>query len=133
MQQKQTWKKRVDIFRYIYSDLICEHNPKQSKQKAFEDNLFDDRQTKVVEYYIDHKQTLINSIAKYLKINWTFNRLPLVDQAILLTAIAEHKALGLDLKIVIDQALVTAKYYGEANSIKYINAILDKILSGKNE
>jgi transcription termination factor NusB len=58
--------------------------------------------------------------------------LPVVDQAILLVAIAEHRALNIDYKIIIDQALVNAKYYSESNSSKYINAILDKILKDKN-
>jgi N utilization substance protein B len=133
MANKQQWKKRVDVFRYIYSDLINEHKPQRIKQKAFEDNLFDNDQMSIIEYYADHKQEIINSISKYLKQNWTFERLPVVDQAILLTAIAEHKALKIDIKIIIDQALVNAKYYGEANSIKYINAILDKILKNNNE
>jgi transcription termination factor NusB len=58
--------------------------------------------------------------------------LSVVDQAILLSSISEYKALNIDMKIVIDQALVNAKYYGEINSVKYINAILDKILKEKN-
>lgn len=133
MANKQQWKKRVDVFRYIYSDLINEHKPRQTKQKAFEDNLFDENQMKIIDYYADHKYDLIDLVSKYLKQNWSFDRLPVVDRAIILTAIAEHKALKIDMKIIIDQALVNAKYYGETNSVKYINAILDKILSGKNE
>lgn len=133
MQEKQKWKKRIDVFRYIYSDLIHQHNSSKTKQTAFEDNMFDNEQTRVIEYYADNKQCIINSVIKYLKPNWTFDRLPLVDQAILLTAIAEHRALNIDMKIVIDQALVTAKYYSESNSVKYINAILDKILKDANE
>jgi transcription termination factor NusB len=56
----------------------------------------------------------------------------MVDKAILLTAISEFKSIKIDAKIIIDQALVTAKYYGEQNSSGYINAILDKILISKN-
>lgn len=133
MQQKQKWKKRVDIFRYVYSDLMHGYDSKQTKQKAFEDNVFDDEQTKIIEYYADNKTRLINLISKYLKSNWTFDRLPVVDQAIILTAISEYEVTHINMKIIIDQALVNAKYYGEVHSIKYINAILDKILKIQNE
>jgi transcription termination factor NusB len=43
-------------------------------------------------------------------------------------AYCENKVLNTDKKIVIDQAIVNAKNYSEANSYKFVNAILDKII-----
>jgi transcription termination factor NusB len=54
--------------------------------------------------------------------------LPQADKAILITAYVEHKTSKLARKIIIDQALVTVKHFSEPNSVKYINAILDKII-----
>jgi N utilization substance protein B len=122
MMPKQQWKKRVDVFRFVYSNLINNDSINVIKNQQY-----DEKQIKIIKYYITNKQDMIDLISKYLKPTWTFNRLPVVDQAIFLSAISEYKISNIDFKIIVDQALITAKYYTESNSIKYINAILDKI------
>jgi transcription termination factor NusB len=49
-------------------------------------------------------------------------------KAILFSAYSESKTLGIDKKIIIDQAIVTTKKYSELNDYRFINAILDKII-----
>jgi transcription termination factor NusB len=47
---------------------------------------------------------------------------------VLITAYAESKTTNLERKIIIDQALITIKHFADPNSVKYVNAILDKII-----
>jgi hypothetical protein len=59
----------VDVFRYIYSSLINEYSTNETKSNAFENNLFNEEQMKVIEYFANHKQEMIDSVSKYLKTN----------------------------------------------------------------
>ncbi|GHU48471.1 hypothetical protein FACS1894218_5460 [Bacilli bacterium] len=43
-------------------------------------------------------------------------------------AICESRANKVGRKIIIDQALVTAKKFAIKDSVKYINAVLDKVI-----
>lgn len=83
---------------------------------------------KVLEYFLEHKTTIINTLAQNLASSWTFDRLNVVDQAILIEAYSEYQVLKNDKSIVIDQAVITSKKYSDSNSYEYINAILDKVL-----
>jgi transcription termination factor NusB len=67
-------------------------------------------------------------ISDNLAKDWTWERIPEVEKAILLEAVTESKALNIDREIIIDQALVTTKHFSIPSSTKYINAILDKII-----
>ncbi|MDR1234498.1 MAG: transcription antitermination protein NusB [Mycoplasmataceae bacterium] len=126
---KQQWKKRVEIFRFIFSVLMNNNlNAKEIKQMTFENNLFDESQLKVLDYFADHQEEIIDLISKHLVVEWTWKRIPEVDKALLISAYVESKATNIDRKIIIDQALVTIKHFGDPQSIKYINAILDKII-----
>lgn len=61
--------------------------------------------------------------------NWTWDRIPLLTQAILLMSYAHYYYIkGVDKKVVIDIAVSLAKKYIEDRQAKFINAILDKVL-----
>jgi transcription termination factor NusB len=82
----------------------------------------------MIEYFADYQSEIINIISQKLVVGWSWDRIPQTDKAILITAYVEHKNSTLDRKIIIDQALVTIKHFGDLHSVKYINAILDKII-----
>lgn len=118
---KQQWKKRVDVFRYIYSYLNDKNNPIST------DNL-DSSQEKVIKYFLDNFDTLVNLIKPLISKSWTWERTRITDKAIIMTAYCENKVNSIPKKVVIDQAVINAKNYGEPNSYKFVNAILDKII-----
>ncbi|MDR2461677.1 MAG: DUF1948 domain-containing protein [Mycoplasmataceae bacterium] len=126
--EKQQWKKRTELIEYIYSTLIKNSSLSEIKKDAFNSNLFDAYQLKIIEYYADNKKKIINLISEKLESTWTWERINIVEQAILITAIAESKVTNIEKNIIIDQAIISAKHYSEEKSIKYLNAILDKIL-----
>lgn len=73
-----------------------------------------------------NEKSYIDEISKYL-VKWTFDRLNLVEQAILLETVSEIK-LGLNEKaVVIDEAIIITKTYCDDQSYKYINGVLDNI------
>lgn len=123
------WQKRVLLVKYIYSQLIKNDTPSVAKQEFA--NYFYDIDAnfiKVFEYFLDHKNLIINEISKSILPNWSFDRLSLVDQAILFESYSEFKTLKVDKIIIIDQAIITVKKYSVYENYKYINAILEKVL-----
>lgn len=59
---------------------------------------------------------------------WSFDRLNVVEQSILLMSYTHFHEEKVDKKIVIDIAIRLAKKYLDADDYKFVNAILDNIL-----
>lgn len=98
---------------------------------CFEDNFESDNDeflAVIREDLANNKDVYITEISKHLN-KWTFDRLNLVEQAIILEAVSEIR-LGLnDTAVVIDEAVILAKQYCDEESYKYINGVLDHICS----
>ena len=98
---------------------------------CFEDNFESDNDeflAAIREDLANNKDVYITEISKHLN-KWTFDRLNLVEQAIILEAVSEIR-LGLnDTAVVIDEAVILAKQYCDEESYKYINGVLDHICS----
>ena len=85
------------------------------------------------------KKCVITSLNKYGEIktafipylvNWKWERIPLLSQAILIMSYAHYYYVEkVDKKVVIDVAVSLAKKYIEEKQAKFINAILDKVLN----
>ena len=70
-------------------------------------------------------QTLVNN---HLAESWTFDRLDIVEQALLLTAAAELSTRPeTPHKVILDEYLNLAHAYFEQDKVGFINAVLDKI------
>ena len=73
----------------------------------------------------------INEIKKMFQDNmpkWNFDRLNLVEQAILIMSYTHKTTQNEDKKIVINIAVKLAKKYLEKEDYKFVNGILDKVL-----
>lgn len=81
----------------------------------------------LIQTAIDNKTQYINLINKYLKKNWSFDRLPKMEQAILLIATEEILESDLPKQIIVNEAINNTKKYCDASSYKYINAVLGNI------
>ena len=98
---------------------------------CFDDNFDEDDNDYMIAVRNDlakHKDEYISEISEYLK-KWTFDRLNLVEQAILLETVSEIKQGLNDKAVIIDEAVILAKEYCDEESYKYINGILDHICS----
>jgi len=127
MQNKKQWQKRVDLTQYIFSCLMQECSESEIIEQANKYD-FDANQLKVIEYFAANKDDMAGLFSSNLAMNWSWDRIAVLQQSILFVAYSEVKALSQPKAIAIDQALVTAKKYGQENAVKFLNAILDKVL-----
>ena len=76
---------------------------------------------------VEHINRIDTLITKNLE-NWDFNRLKLVDKAILrLSTYSLLFQQDTDPRIVINEAVTIARTYGTDDSFKFVNAVLDSI------
>jgi len=127
MANKKQWQKRVDLTQFIYSCLMQDLSKNQIIEYAT-NYPFDANQLKVIEYFAANQKDMTGLFASNLALNWSWDRIAVMQQSILFVAYCEVKALKLAKAIAIDQALVTAKKYGQQEAVKFLNAILDKVL-----
>jgi len=60
--------------------------------------------------------------------HWSVGRLSRVDHAILLLGLYELKDMaGIPARVTIDEAIELAKRYGDANSGRFVNGVLDEL------
>lgn len=74
------------------------------------------------------KLPLIDKVIERFAENWTIKRMAYVDRNILRLSTYEmiHRA-DIPMKVSINEAVELAKRYGESDSSKFVNGILDKI------
>lgn len=83
----------------------------------------------LVQGVLEHKHDLDALIGKYAT-NWKVSRMPIVDRNILRAGL--YELLWLDevpAKVTIDEAIELAKSFGDEEASKFVNGILDKVLS----
>ena len=73
-----------------------------------------------------NEEEYIKLLSNHLQ-KWSFDRLGYVDQAILLCACSEIKTAIVEKAISLNEAISLAKDYGDEDSYRYINAVLDNI------
>lgn len=124
------WERRVVVFKYIYSLLIDDSLSVDMQENKVKEELFekDKYVYDVVLEFIKNKSKYELMIKPYLKTNWTIDRIDYIDKSIIFASLSEYSIHKIDKKIIIDQAIITAKKYGITNSYKFINFILDKVI-----
>lgn len=76
---------------------------------------------------VAHEYNYIQTINHILRKDWTFNRLSVLEQAILLMACQEILVNQTPKAVVIDEAVGLAKKYCDDDSYKLINGVLDRL------
>lgn len=112
------WDQKIHDFEASTDDLTC---PENEQEFAFQ------LSTGTMEHLEDIKERIINHTK-----NWRLERIARIDYTILLMATYEGLYMpGSPKNMVINEAIELAKKYGGQDSGKFINGILDKILSEK--
>jgi len=83
--------------------------------------------SKLIKITIENADSSVKTISGHLT-DWKFDRLNLVEQAILLTSYSQFKYMEQPKQVVINVAIELAKKYCDDNSYKFINGVLDKCL-----
>ena len=117
---------RLNIVFTVYQSLLLNKDIRVLFSLNFEDRNVDDFCNLIIEDIILNKNKYIDEISNYL-VNWTFDRLSFLEQAILLVGTSELKQNLNSKNIVIDEAVNIAKKYCDDQSYKFINGVLDRI------
>ena len=116
---------REKIVFALYQHLLLHKDLNECFADNFEDD--DNEYLNIVRNdLLEHKVDYIYEISKYLK-KWSFERLNLVEQAILLETVSEIRTGVNDSAVAIDEAITLAKQYCDEDSYKFINGVLDNI------
>ncbi len=124
-----------DNFEYIvnrYEELRLQYsnNPKIELGELELDDVIDkDYMEKMCGYLKENNEKINELINKYAK-NWTVNRMPKVDIAILRLAICEILFVKeIPIKVSVNEALEISKVYCDDKAPKFINGILGSIIN----
>ena len=110
----------------IYQHLLLRKELPACFENNFEDEEYDEFIANVRDDLIENEENYIDEIGQHL-VKWTFDRLNLVEQAILLETVAELHLNINDRAVVIDEAVILAKTYCDDDSYRSINGVLDHI------
>lgn len=86
----------------------------------------------LVEGVLSHGSYLDEVISQYSR-NWTVERMPKVDRAILRLAVWELLGTDIPSAVAINEAVKLAKDYGGAESSAFVNGVLDSIKECREE
>ena len=109
------------------SDLALSNSEKEAVEKDKQEPEIRQYTEQLVEGTLDKLTAIDPTIERYAE-NWEMDRMALVDRNIL--RLAAYEMLFVDdipLKVAINEAVELAKRYGEADSSKFVNGILDRI------
>lgn len=79
---------------------------------------------------LEHRDAIDRQLAK-LSTNWSLQRMPVIDRNILRLGAYEILYTETPGSVAISEALTLAARYGEKNSPRFINGVLDRILKTK--
>ena len=105
----------------LWLDMFWKENEVPDEVKAFAERL--------VAGVLDKKKELDALIGKYA-INWKISRMPVVDRNILRAGV--YELLWMDdvpAKVTVNEAIELAKSFGDDDASKFVNGILDQVLT----
>ena len=117
---------REKIVFALYQHLLLHKSLRECFVNNFEDQEYDEYSEKICTDLEINENKYIEEISKHL-VKWSFDRLNLVEQAILLEGASEINVHEVDKPIIIDEAIILTKTYCDEDSYKYINGVLDNL------
>ncbi len=111
----------------IYQYLIC----RRDIEELIEDNIEPEERND--EYILSVIRTSSANIERYsgyidaVLDDWSFERLGMIEKAILLNGCAEFDLKQIEMNVIIDEYVRIAKKYCDSDSYKLINGVLDRI------
>jgi N utilization substance protein B len=105
----------------LWLDVFWTENEATDEVKAFAERL--------VAGVLDKKKELDTLIGKYAT-NWKVSRMPIVDRNILRAGV--YELLWMDdvpAKVTVNEAIELAKSFGDDDASKFVNGILDQVLT----
>lgn len=125
-------KSREHAFRLLYQIQINNEETEEQIQRYIEENSLSEAASiyvqKALRHISVHKDEIDQDLSKFLAKNWTIDRIPKVELAIM--RLAYYEILNMEdvpKSVAINEAVELAKAYAGDNAEKYINAVLANI------
>lgn len=124
-------KARECALKILYQIEIAKDEPKDSVriywQSHKEEKSIKDFATRLIEGIFENKKIIDELISKYTT-NWQINRMAVVDRNVMRLATFELLFMEeIPPKVAINEAVDLAKKFGDIDSGKFVNGVLDKI------
>ena len=81
---------------------------------------------------LEHRQQIDQLLAK-LATNWTLPRMPVVDRNVLRLGAYEIMFGDTPGRVAVNESIVLAKRYGDKNSPRFVNGVLDRLLKDSEQ
>lgn len=120
---------RLGLIFSVYQHLLLNKDLFEQAENNLGGNLEEEDRfyaNEVINDLIDNETHYI-TLVKPLLNNWSFERLNIVEQAIILVAVSELKLGIINKAIVINEAIKIAKIYADDKSYQFINGVLDNL------
>ena len=121
---------REDALSLLYSSDIMEAEPTRLIDEGDypEDILLGEYAESLVRGVVEHRETIDNLLAATSE-NWSVERMPVVDRALLRLAVYEMVYVDeVPVSVAINEAVELAKVYGgEDDSSRFVNGVLGRI------
>lgn len=125
-------KSREHAFRLLYQIQINNEETEEQIQRYIEENSLSEAASiyvqKALRHISVHKDEIDQNLSQFLAKNWTIDRIPKVELAIM--RLAYYEILNMEdvpKSVAINEAVELAKAYAGDNAEKYINAVLANI------
>jgi N utilization substance protein B len=122
----------ISLYQYLFYVSIDEKpNIQQIINNVFNENManIDEFARKTIIAAIQFGPEAVEEISKHLK-EFNFERLNIVEQAVLLMGFTELKHMNMPKQVVINVCVKLAQKFSDFNSFKYINGVLENISNG---
>lgn len=87
----------------------------------------------IEQAFLDNREAIDDMIASHLKKNWSLDKIPKAEKAIMRLALAELYFVPQPVpkEIAINEAVDLTKRYGEDDARRYVNGILNKVVEDR--
>ncbi|MGB2600864.1 MAG: transcription antitermination factor NusB [Candidatus Omnitrophota bacterium] len=129
--RKRTLAREIAL-KILYSSDVSKESLEECSRRFWDDNDQEDDEVRefaerIVAGVSSHREEVDEAITKYAA-NWELERMATVDRNVLRMACFELLyAEDIPPKVAINEAIDIAKKYGDKDSGKFVNGILDKI------
>ncbi len=124
---KPALKEALEDFWLDRSDLALSNSEKEAVEQDKQEAEIREYTERLVEGTLENLSKIDPTIERYAD-NWEMDRMACVDRNILRLAAFEMLFIDeIPLKVAINEAVELAKRYGESDSSKFVNGILDRI------
>lgn len=126
--KKTRFEQRSEFFEFIFSSLFISLESIEIKKNSFSNFNFNDEWTQCCDYFAGNSESIIEKIKSKLTASWSFERIGFSDKAVMISAICESEVLKTPKAVIIDQWIKVLKKYSDDESVKYVHAIIDKVI-----